>query len=118
MLRLPLVVALLCLAVRVEAQTCDGDFDGDGHVEISELITAVGNALGGCADPTPTVAPSTCPTALTETGRCRFEGRYSNRDGCRTLAAGTAPHGLRDLPAPVQPADKNGGRGGRFDQRP
>lgn len=33
-----------------QCNSCEGDFDGNGKVEIHELVTAVGNALAGCPD--------------------------------------------------------------------
>ncbi|HVM94744.1 MAG TPA: DUF1566 domain-containing protein [Candidatus Acidoferrales bacterium] len=37
----------------IEAQCaqCKGDFDGNGHVTVDELVTSVNNALNGCPSP-------------------------------------------------------------------
>jgi hypothetical protein len=43
------------------AQTCEGDFNGDGMVAINEVITAVVNGLNGCPSPLPTFAPTSTP---------------------------------------------------------
>jgi hypothetical protein len=47
------------------AQTCKGDFNGDGRVTVDEIITTVLSALNGCVvqlTPTPTQPPTRTPT--------------------------------------------------------
>lgn len=45
-----MAVAFVLASSHVEAR-CEGDFDGNNAVAISELITAVNNALSACEDP-------------------------------------------------------------------
>jgi len=44
-----LVVCALLFASATQAQTCCGDCNADGRIAVSELISAVGNNLTGCA---------------------------------------------------------------------
>jgi hypothetical protein len=60
MLRLILVLASLTLTASGAAAQCCGDCNGDGEVTINELITAVNNALQGCAAPTPAQCCGDC----------------------------------------------------------
>lgn len=43
--------AALALATPQAGAQCEGDFDGNNRVTVDELVTAVGNALSGCASP-------------------------------------------------------------------
>jgi hypothetical protein len=45
-----LVLAIFLLTEQARA-LCEGDINGDNRVAISELITAVNNALSGCEEP-------------------------------------------------------------------
>lgn len=73
-------VMLLVAAGAAQAQ-CRADFDGNGTVEINELIAAVNEALGGCASEpersptrTPTGRPGGPPTRTpTPLTRCPFQ---------------------------------------------
>ena len=50
---LSLAIAFSIWPLAVEGQcnpTCQGDFDGDGHVTIEEILTSVSNALYECTD--------------------------------------------------------------------
>lgn len=82
------------------------DANGDGHVHISELIVAVGNALAGCSfnasgvwqQDDVALAASTCHPALTaeidrliNTGafECRYEVAHTGKDISATEICGT-----------------------------
>lgn len=54
-------LSLLFVGPGWAAGQCCGDCAGDGTVTIDDLIRAVNNALVGCAQETPTVAPSPTP---------------------------------------------------------
>jgi len=44
----------LCPAwVAAECNQCPGDFNGDQHVTVDEILVSVSNALNGCPPPTP-----------------------------------------------------------------
>jgi hypothetical protein len=89
MYKLLLVLALVyCLDGRAAAQCC-GDCNGDGTVTITDLIIAVNNALGSCAEATPTPPPTvtptpipSCPSSFTDSGNalCGFRGPFNR--GC------------------------------------
>lgn len=81
-----LALALLLLTMRPATGQCCGDCGGDGQVSISDLVTAVNNALGGCGGgptPTPTVAAGTCPIDFNDdntqpgTPDCYYRGRWN-----------------------------------------
>jgi hypothetical protein len=69
---------------------CCGDCNGDGRVSISDLVTAVNNALDNCGaatstpTPQPTVTPTPpnrCPSTFTDNqGACLFSGHFNQ--GC------------------------------------
>ena len=79
--------AALASAAPAAAQPiCCGDCDGDGQVSISNLITAVNNALNGCSggQPTPTPPPvGSCPVDFSDdntdpsTPACFYLGRWN-----------------------------------------
>jgi hypothetical protein len=48
-----LLLALSPARSGAQGTQCDGDFNGDGVVEINELVTAVNNALNNCPPPGP-----------------------------------------------------------------
>jgi hypothetical protein len=54
----------LVVAEHVSAQTCPGDFNGDGSVTVDEVLVVVNTALNGC-NPVPTATPTqpTLPSA-------------------------------------------------------
>jgi hypothetical protein len=75
-------LALVLLAAQATAQMCPGDLNGDGMVDISEVIAAVNSALSGC--PVPTPPPFGCPHALNvqfDPFQCRFRGRWNDNCG-------------------------------------
>jgi hypothetical protein len=82
------VVAILNGTVAAQCGQCCGDCDGDGAVNINELITAVSKSLVGCSDATPTEAPTLtptpanrCPFTFDDFGNlCSFRGRFNQ--GC------------------------------------
>jgi len=88
-----LALALLMLAMRPAAAQCCGDCGGDGQVSISDLVTAVNNALGGCGGPTPTptVALDACPIDFNDdntqpgTPDCYYRGRWNQSCGAADL---------------------------------
>ena len=97
-----LVAALVLLAGQRCAAQCCGDCNGDGEVSISELVTAVNNALNGCSAPTPTPAPAVrCPDTFFDVAAtgpvCEWQGRFSERCGdpitVKLIAGG--PHEAR-----------------------
>jgi hypothetical protein len=66
-------VALLLTPAVVAAQCtgCEGDLDGDDSVTISELVTAVGNALNGCGDRVTCTTDDDCdPDEVCTEGTC------------------------------------------------
>ena len=81
-MRACIVIALICLLGGTARAACCGDCDGDGQVQISELIQAVNAALGGCATPTDAPPTNTATTPATSTpGPARF---VDNADGTVT----------------------------------
>ena len=74
----------LFLAGPATAQCC-GDCDGDGQVDISELIRAVNGALDPTCAPPADACPYTFDT-LSLTQRCAFAGRFNATCGPRTRA--------------------------------
>jgi len=66
MLRVATFVAASALIVGVATAEvpCPGDLNGDGHVDVTEIIQAVNAALNDCGPPTvtPTPAPTFTPT--------------------------------------------------------
>lgn len=105
-------LVLMAAAAGPAAAQCCGDCAGDGSVTIDDLIRAVNNALGGCAQPTetPTVGPSPtrtrvptntrrptatrtpsdrCPHTFNTQGNnlCFFRGTYNR--GCGTAENST-----------------------------
>lgn len=66
----PLLLLLIATAPDARAQECRADFDASGAVEINEVIQAVGEALNGCGQPTPTQSPTfDCPVLFTGDNR-------------------------------------------------
>ncbi|MBX3024794.1 hypothetical protein KF840_07775 [bacterium] len=61
-MRILLFVSLLLLTAGQAGAQCCGDCSGDGNVTINDLITAVNNALNGCAAVTPTGGTPATPT--------------------------------------------------------
>lgn len=57
-----LTLTVLCWTTGMAAAQCCGDCAGDGNVTINDLITAVNNALNGCAAVTPTSGTPATPT--------------------------------------------------------
>ncbi len=47
----PVIAAILTIGSSQVGARCEGDVDGNNAVAINELVTAVNNALSGCADP-------------------------------------------------------------------
>jgi hypothetical protein len=77
-------VVLVFTAPAGRAQCC-GDCDGDGAVAVSELITAVTDALNGCPMQTPRPTEVRTPTvAATVTPTCTPARFVDNRDGTIT----------------------------------
>ena len=81
-----LALTVLLVAPRLAAAQCCGDCGGDGAVSISDLVTAVNNALNSCGGgptPTPTVAAGACPIDFTDdntepgTPDCYYAGAWS-----------------------------------------
>lgn len=72
-----LVLLLFALLATPAAAQCDGDFDTDGRVAVSELVTAVTNALDGCPS-----TPTRCPYDLTAPNNgetvCAWRGYYAD----------------------------------------
>jgi hypothetical protein len=95
-----LVLAWLCWSAVSAAAQCCGDCNGDGQVVVSDLITAVNNALGGCSNRTPTPKPDGTPTSrctdvLTDnlsnaTSVCGFNGPFGNGCGGTLVSAFTS----------------------------
>jgi hypothetical protein len=97
-----LVFLLVAAMAGSAAAQCCGDCNGDGHVTIDELITAVNNALSDCGAATPTPPPTStatviptdtqrptvtptpvphCPFTFSDSGNlCTFSGRFNR--GC------------------------------------
>ena len=89
---MPLLIlaAVLWLTPALAVGQCCGDCGGDGEVSISDLITAVNNALNGCpaTSPTPTQPPKgECPidfqdnNLLPGTPDCYYRGRWNQNCG-------------------------------------
>src|SRR5215468_2265382 len=91
-----LVVFLIAALAGSAAAQCCGDCNGNGHVTIDELVTAVNNALADCGaatptpldthtpTPVPTVTPTPlphCPFTFSDSGNlCTFNGPFNR--GC------------------------------------
>ncbi|MDX2170895.1 MAG: hypothetical protein SF182_27755 [Deltaproteobacteria bacterium] len=90
-----LLIAVLLLppAWAAAQPSCCGDCAGDGEVTISDLITAVNNALGMCpsATPSPTVPAGQCPIDFQDdntqngTPDCYYRGRWNQNCGDANL---------------------------------
>lgn len=83
-------IAVVCVMTGRAAAQCCGDCNGDGRVSISDLVTAVNNALDNCGAPTstPTLVPTATPTPpnrcrstfTNNQGACLFSGHFNQ--GC------------------------------------
>src|SRR5262245_58250294 len=90
-------LAALVLWTGTAIAQCCGDCNGDGRVSISDLVTAVNNALDNCGAPTstptriPTATPTPqnrCPSTFTNNqGACLFNGRFNQ--GCGASLSST-----------------------------
>ena len=111
MKRTVLMVALLgaavfcCSVPRAWAQcnpTCQGDFNLDGQVTVDEIITAVNNALTGCATPEQgcidsggTVSSAICCSGVGDfpdmcaTGPCGCAPQFSSEVSVCSCGGGT-----------------------------
>lgn len=94
-MRTLLLLAALLVSPGVAAAQCCGDCTGDGEVTISDLITAVNNALGMCPSvtPSPTVPAGQCPIDFeddnTQQGSpdCYYRGPWNQSCGDPDLEA-------------------------------
>jgi hypothetical protein len=94
-MRTLLLFAVLLLGPGWAAAQCCGDCTGDGEVTISDLITAVNNALGMCPSvtPSPTVPAGQCPIDFEDdntqegTSDCYYRGRWNQACGDANLEA-------------------------------
>lgn len=89
-----LVWTALLRAPDAAGAQCCGDCTGDGQVSISDLVTAVNNALNGCGTgPTPTPSLAECPIDFGDdntqpgTPDCYYRGRWNNSCGADDLEA-------------------------------
>ena len=91
-----LVSTALLLAPRTASAQCCGDCAGDGQVSVSDLVTAVNNALNGCGGgPTPTPTPplASCPIDFGDdntrpgTPDCYYRGHWNDSCGADDLEA-------------------------------
>jgi hypothetical protein len=90
------LVTFLSIAAQAGAQ-CLGDFNGNGSVEVNEVIVSVNNLLNGCTGglPTPTVTPTplagSCPIDFSDdntgagTPDCYYTGRWNQTCGMADL---------------------------------
>jgi hypothetical protein len=80
-----LVGVLLVLRAPVGRAQCCGDCDGNGGVTVSELITAVNDALSGCPMQTPRPTEVRTPTVAATATPTSTPARFvDNRDGTIT----------------------------------
>ncbi len=95
-LGLLLASSVLLLAPHSVKAQCCGDCGGDGQVSIGDLVTAVNNALNGCAGgptPSPTLPAGECPIDFGDdntqpgTPDCYYRGRWNDSCGAADLEA-------------------------------
>lgn len=91
-------VALVLPASPSAAQcnpSCQGDLNSDHRVTIEELITAVGNALGGCAASPEEQGCLASGGAVSTASCCASAPEFP--DTCQIGQCGCAPQSSRDL---------------------
>lgn len=73
-----ILLALWPLRIGAQCDQCEGDFNGDGQVEINEIITSVNNSLNGCPTPGPRFVDNGDGTVTDSTTRLQWEKKSAD----------------------------------------
>lgn len=87
------VLALWPLRIGAQCDQCEGDFNGNGEVEINEIIVSVNNSLNGCPTPGPRFVDNGDGTVTDSKTRLQWEkksddGSIHDQDNTYTWSTG------------------------------